>query len=151
MTTTPTTDNLDVPSYVRENAGAYDILVVASPIGTGRNGNILRALAELELDYAVVNAVTHSFAQFDPAGEHSPLAPGTHWNKPAESVLIDDLTTLDDQTLDRAIDSIIAHSATTPYILSETLTGATPADYILERLERLFSAARGTRTIRSTI
>lgn len=135
-----------VKSHVLETARQYDIEVIATEIGTSRNHQILSALGDLGLQVKTVNAALYGLELELHSVAADVFAPEAGTN----IVIVDELSTLSPSARVRAIDAVIAHSQSVPFILSEAITGSHGRDDILDNLRRLFENTTGA-TIHSNI
>lgn len=140
---------LDVRAHARDTALQYDIDVIATEIGTGRNHALLQGLAD-----AGVNKVqTVNSAQYNPDLElmtfnHSPFAPIPG----VQVVVVDEVSSLSDKARARALEQIIAYSLQVPFVLSESIYAGSTVETIREALAPVFSqTVRETRLVHSNI
>lgn len=135
----------DVKRHVLKTARQYDIDVIATEIGTGRNHQILSALGDLGLRVKTVNAVLYGFKLATDLYEHDIFAPDAD----TDVIVVDELSALPQSALSTAISSILTHAATVPVILSESINSAQTTENILRCLAPLFENT--TVTVRSNI
>lgn len=134
-----------VKSHVLETARQYDIEVIATEIGTSRNHQILSALGDLGLQVKTVNAALYGFELTPDPYRHDLFAPDAD----TDVIVVDELSTLGQSALPKAISSVLTHAATVPFILSESINNAQSTESILHNLRPLFENT--TVTVRSNI
>lgn len=139
---------LDVRAHARDTALQYDIDVIATEIGTGRNHALLQGLADAGVEVQTVNASLcgdrHDLELFG----HNPFAPvpGT------QAVIVDEVSSLSDSTRAWALEQIITHSLQVPFVLSESIYAGSTAETIREALSPVFSQrVREIRLVHSNI
>lgn len=139
---------LDVRAHARETALQYDIDVIATEIGTGRNHALLQGLADADVTVQTINASLcvdmHDFMLLG----HSVFAP-----RPGTQVIIvDEVSALNDRTRAWALEQIIAYSLQVPFVLSESIYAGSTPETIREALFPVFSqTVRETRLVHSNI
>lgn len=130
----------DIQNYVTDTAQQYDIDVIVSPIGTGRNHQILAGLAQVGLKVQTVNAAL--YLDELATSDADPFQP----NPDTQVVVVDEVSRLDPASLARALELILEHSGSVPFILSEATHYAHTSETIYERLAPLFASDTG-RTV----
>lgn len=139
---------LDVRAHARDTALQYDIDVIATEIGTGRNHALLQGLADAGVRVQAINASLctnkHGLTLFG-RSLFTP-APG------AQVIIVDEVSWLGDSARAWALEQIIAHSAEVPFILSESIYAGSTAESIREALSPVFSQrVREIRLVHSNI
>lgn len=140
---------LDVRAYARDTALQYDIDVIATEIGTGRNHALLQGLADAGV--SKVQAINASLC----VDGHDPKPFGRSLFTPApgaQVIIVDEVSWLTDSARAWALEQIIAHSAEVPFVLSESIYAGSTAETIREALSPVFSQrVREIRLVHSNI